>query len=80
MRFHIENQDILWDKRLKGGFFRHTRYFGPRGELIFYSLALITAYRLIRNNLNRENNIDSLLNDRNVYYPVSLPYEMRKIE
>jgi hypothetical protein len=78
-RFHIENEKIFWDKRFKGGFFRHNRYFGPRGEILFYFAVLFGTTNLIRNNLKREKNIDSLLNDRNVFYTACLPIEMRTI-
>ena len=33
---HIEGEDYIFDKRLKGGMFRNFRYFGPRGEILFY--------------------------------------------
>lgn len=76
---HFENEDIFWDRRMKAGYLRHNRYFGARGELFFLGLFLCGAYCFTRNNLSREKNIDSLLNDRNVFYSVSLPLEMRKI-
>ncbi len=77
---HIEAEDYIMDKRLKGSTFRHFRYFGPRGEILFYSLLVIAGLRLFTNNLSRENNIDSLLNDRNVYNRIELPFEIRKIK
>lgn len=59
---------------------KHFRYFGPRGELLWYTGLIVGSYWLIRNNINRENVIDSSLNDRNVFYRAELPAEMRKIK
>jgi hypothetical protein len=76
---HLEAEDYIMDKRLKGGFLRHFRYFGPRGEILFYFFAVLAASKIFVNNLNREDNIDSILNDRNVFFRLELPYEERKI-
>ena len=76
---HIEAEDYIMDKRLKGGILRHFRYLGPRGEILFYFVAVLAMRKLILNNLNREENIDSILNDRNVFLRLELPVEDRKI-
>jgi hypothetical protein len=77
---HIEAEDYIWDKRLKGGFFRHFRYFGPRGEILFYFFLVLATARFFRNNLSRAEEIESVMNDRNVYLKLNLDYEHRKIE
>ena len=77
---HIEAEDYILDKRLKGGIFRHFRYFGPRGEILFYAFFVIVGTRILMNNIRREETIDSLLNDRNVYNRLALPFEERKIK
>ena len=77
---HIEAEDYIMDKRLKGGIFRHFRYFGPRGEILFYFGLVLGLRQLFLNNINREENIDSVLNDRNVYLRAELPFEDRKIK
>jgi hypothetical protein len=78
--FHIEGEKTLFDKRLKTGIFRHNRYFGPRGELLFYAgLVYLTTY-FMKNNLKREQNVESLMNDRNVYLRVNLPLSDRLIK
>jgi hypothetical protein len=76
---HIEAEEYIFDKRLKGSFFRHFKYFGPRGEFAIYFITVVLLCKLVKNNLTRENNIESLLNDRNVYFKVDLPLEHRKI-
>lgn len=76
---HIEAEDYIMDKRLKGGVFKHFRYFGPRGEILFYALFALVCARIAKNNICREKSIDSVLNDRNVYLKVELPFEDRKI-
>ena len=77
---HIEAEEYIMDKRLKGGIFRHFRYFGPRGEILFYFGLVLGLRQLFLNNINREENIDSVLNDRNVYLRAELPFEDRKIK
>ena len=76
---HIEAEDYIMDKRLKGGMFRHFRYFGPRGEIIFYGLFTMTCVCIAKTNINREEALESVLNDRNVYLRLDLPYNYRKI-
>lgn len=76
---HIEGEEYIFDRRLKGGMLRNFRYFGPRGEILFYLFIVLAMSRLFTVNLKRENNIESLLNDRNVYFKVDLPFEDRKI-
>ncbi len=76
---HIEGEDYIFDRRMKGGMLRNFRYFGPRGEILFYFLFVLAMSRLFKNNLTRENTIESVLNDRNVYFKVDLPLEDRKI-
>ena len=78
--FHIEAEEYIMDKRLKGGMFRHFRYFGPRGEILFYFFLVLAASRLVRNNLQRENNIEEVLNDTNVFLRIDLSAEDRKIK
>ena len=76
---HIEGEEYIFDKRLKGGFLRNFRYLGPRGEILFYFFFVLGVCTLFKNNLTRERAIESLLNDRNVYFKVDLPIEHRKI-
>ena len=76
---HIESEKEIWDRRLKGRIFRHFRYFGGRGEIIIYTIFILSLARLARNNLNRQGNIESLLNDRNVYNKIELPFNQRVI-
>lgn len=77
---HIEAEDYIFDKRLKGTFFKHWRYFGPRGELLFYFFFVLGMTTLFRNNLSRDENIENILNDREVYTKVDLPLNDRIIK
>ncbi len=77
---HIEAEDYIMDKRLKVGMFRHFGYFGPRGEILLYFFTACFATRIMLLNLRRETNIESLLNDRNVFLKLELPVEERKIK
>ncbi len=76
---HFEAEDYIMDKRLKGGMFRHFRYFGPRGEIIWYGLATMALICVCKMNIKREENIEGVLNDNNVYLKLELPMESRKI-
>jgi hypothetical protein len=78
--FHMEAEKSLFDKRFKLPMFRHFRYFGPRGELFIYFLVFCGVNRQIKNNIQRENNIDSLLNDRNTYFKVNLPNDLKSLQ
>lgn len=78
--FHIEGQSVIFDRRLKGTYMKHLRYFGARGELLIYTLAIGFMSHFIRKNFERQENIESLFSDRNVYFKVELPYKYRKIE
>jgi len=77
---HIEAEDYIMDKRLKGGILRHFRYLGPRGEILFYGLFAFSLMRLCRVNIDREHQIENLLNDRNVYLKINMSYSDRKID
>lgn len=77
--FHMENEKFLNERRIKIRFFRHFNYFGPRGELFFYTVFLLGVSRLIKNNLQREN-IEENLNDNNTFLLLSLPLNSRTIE
>jgi hypothetical protein len=77
---HIENEDVLFDKRLKIPMNRHLRYFGPRGEILIYLGAVFLLSRMIKNNFRREEGIESLLNDKNVYLRLDLPFNERKVK
>lgn len=76
---HIEAQEYLFDKRLKAGFFRHFRYLGPRGEFVWIALFVLGLNYIAKKNINREESVESVLNDRNVYFKVYLPKDQRKI-
>jgi hypothetical protein len=76
---HIEAEGYLFDKRMKTGFYRHFRYLGPRGEITVYIIIALCLNRLVKNNLLRESNIETLLNDRNAYFKIDLPLEERTI-
>lgn len=78
--FHMEGEHSLFDRRYKLPMFRHFRYLGPRGEIFVYFLLLVGITKLIKNNLKREENIESLLNDKNTYFKVELPLIYRKLE
>ena len=78
--FHMEAEHYLFDRRFKLPMFRHFRYFGPRGELFVYFLVLLGLRKVINNNLQREENIESLLNDRNTFFKVELPLKYRKLD
>ena len=77
--FHMESEKNLFDRRFKLPMFRHFRYFGPRGELFIYFLMFMGINRAIKNNIKREENIDSLLNDRNTYFRVYLPNNLKSL-
>ena len=77
--FHMESEKNLFDRRFKLPIFRHFRYFGPRGELFIYFIMFCGINRAIKNNLKREENIDSLLNDKNTYFKVYLPANLKKL-
>jgi hypothetical protein len=77
--FHIEGQDTVWDRRLKGTYFRHFRYFGPRGEFLIYAGVICLVSGFLKRNFKRQDNIEALFNDRNVFFKLELPYEKRKI-
>lgn len=77
---HMEAEHTLLNRRLSTGMFRHFRYFGPRAELFVYFLVLVSLKRLINYNLQREKNIESLLNDRNTFFKIELPVKYRKFE
>ncbi len=77
--FHMEAEKSLFDRRFKLQMFRHFRYFGPRGELFIYFLIFLGFKELINNNIEREKNIDSLLNDKNTFFKVYLPIELKKL-
>lgn len=77
---HMEAEHSLFDRRLKMQMFRHFRYLGPKGELFFYFLVIVGFRKLINNNLQREENIESVLNDRNTFLKVDLPREYRKLD
>ena len=77
--FHIEGEKTLFDKRLKTAINRHNRYFGPRGEILFYAGLVYVMMTFLRNNLNREKSVESVMNDRNVYLRVNLPFSDRLI-
>jgi hypothetical protein len=76
---HLEAEEYILDKRLKGGIFRNFRYFGPRGEFLFYFFVALCASKVALNNINRELTMNSVLNDRYVYNSVDLPFDSRKI-
>jgi hypothetical protein len=76
---HLEAEEYILDKRLKGGIFRNFRYFGPRGEFLFYFFFALCTSKIVLNNINRELTMNSILNDRNVYNSLELPFETRKI-
>jgi hypothetical protein len=78
--FHMEAEHYLFDRRLKLPMFRHFRHFGPRGELFVYFLVILGLKKMINNNLQREENIESLLNDRNTFFKVELPVKYRKLD
>ena len=78
--FHMEAEKSLFDRRFKLQMFRHFRYFGPRGELFIYFLIFLGFKELINNNIEREKNIDSLLNDKNTFFKVYLPIELKKLQ
>ena len=78
--FHIEGESSIFDRRLKGTYMKHFRYFGARGELIVYTLAIALMSRFIKRNFERQENIESMFNDRNVYFKVDLPFKYRQIE
>jgi hypothetical protein len=77
--FHIEGEGTIFDRRLKGTYMKHFRYFGARGELLIYALTILLMSRFIKRNFERQENIESLFNDRNVYFKVDLPSQYRKI-
>lgn len=78
--FHMESEHYLFDRRFKLPMFRHFRYFGPRGELFVYFLVLLGLRKVVTNNLQREENIESLLNDRNTFFKVELPANLRRLD
>jgi hypothetical protein len=78
--FHMEAEHYLFDRRFKLPMFRHFRYFGPRGELFIYFLLLVGIRKAVTNNLQREENIESLLNDRNTFFKVELPVSFRRLD
>jgi len=78
--FHMEGEHSLFDRRFKLPMFRHFRYFGPRGELFVYFVVLLGLRKMINNNLQREENIESLLNDRNTFFKAELPLKYRKLD
>jgi hypothetical protein len=78
--FHIEGEKTLFDKRLKTGINRHNRYFGPRGEILFYIGLVWIMTKFLRNNLTREQTVETIMNDRNIYLRVNLPYSDRLIQ
>ncbi len=77
---HLEAESYIMDRRLKTGIFRHFRYLGPRGEFIVYFAVVLLARRVYLNNIYREHNIESVLNDRDVFLKVDLPVELRKFK
>jgi hypothetical protein len=78
--YHIEGEETMFDKRLKLSMNRHMRYFGPRGEMLIYLGAVLLVSRCLKNNFKREENIESVMNDRNVYLRVDLPLSERKVQ
>jgi len=78
--FHMEGEHSLFDRRFKLPMFRHFRYFGPRGELFIYFLLILGLRKIINNNIQREENIESLLNDRNTFFKLELPFDLRKLD
>lgn len=78
--FHMEAEHYLFDRRFKLPMFRHFRYFGPRGELLIYFLLVLGLKKLITNNLQREENIESQLNDRNTFLKLDLPAKYRRLD
>ncbi len=78
--FHMEAEHYLFDRRFKLPMFRHFRYFGPRGELFIYCIFILGLKKMIDNNIQREENIESLLNDRNTFFKADLPLNFRKLD
>jgi hypothetical protein len=76
---HIEAEKSLFDKRLKTTINRHNRYFGPRGEILIYIGLVWIATKFLRNNLLRDQTVESIMNDRDVYLRVNLPLSDRLI-
>jgi len=76
--FHMENEKSLNERRIRTRIFRHFNYFGPRGEIFFYTILLLGVSRLIKNNLQREK-IEENLNDNNTFLLLPLALENRTI-
>jgi hypothetical protein len=77
---HIEGEETIFDRRLKLSMNRHLRYFGPRGEILIYLGLVFVLSKIIKRNFLREESIESILNDRNVYLRLDLPLEQRKVK
>lgn len=76
---HMEAEHYLFNRRFNLPMFKHFRYLGGRGEFFIYFLVVVALKRLITYNLQREVNIESLLNDRNTFFAADLPVKYRKL-
>jgi hypothetical protein len=77
---HIEGEDTIFERRLKVPMNRHLRYFGPRGEMLIYLGVVLLMSRCLKNNFYREESIESILNDRNVYLRLDLSLDDRTVK
>ena len=76
---HIEGEKYIFEKRFRIPMNKHFRYLGPKSEILIYIGVVWMLTHLAKNNMLRENKLESVMNDRDVYLRVDLPLNQRKI-